>query len=203
MSKRMNMVGGEGSRPQKEVFTPKSWKPVEGCGHNGCGFGDIVASRLLSISGSQFGSMHQEGKDSLPEPQCTNFAASWQMGWGFLWLGFPLACPSGISMGDRRTQWHRGVQHQSLVVAVIELRCWRMTSQGQRRKPTFEDSSSHCHYGSSSERHILTWASGRAQELLGIQGTIPRTHTTSRSQSVLPAYPSLQPILAHIIASLY
>ena len=85
MSKRMNMVGGEGSRPQKEVFTPKSWKPVEGCGHNGCGFGDIVASRLLSISGSQFGSMHQEGKDSLPEPQCTNFSASWQMGWGFLW----------------------------------------------------------------------------------------------------------------------
>lgn len=164
MSKRMNMVAGEGSRLQKEVFTPKSWKPIEGCGHDGCGFEDIVASRLLSISGSQFGSMHREGKDSLPEPQCTNFSLSPQpVG---KWAGhnkrFPLACPSGILMEDR-TQWHRGVQHQSLVVAVIELRCWRMTSQGQRRKPTFEDRSSHCHYGRSSERHILTWASGRAQ----------------------------------------
>lgn len=76
MSKRMNMVGGEGSILQKEVFTSKSWKPIESCGHNGCGFGDIVASCLLSISGSQFGSMHREGKDSLPEPQCTNFSLS-------------------------------------------------------------------------------------------------------------------------------
>lgn len=164
-----------------------------------------VASHLLSISGSQFGSRCREGKDSLSEPQCTNFSPSPQP------VGkrarhnkrFSLACPSGISMEDRGTRWHWGTQHQSLGVAVIELRCWRMTSQGQWRKPTFEDSSSHCPYGRSLERHILTWASGRAQWLSGVQGAIPRTHTASSSQSLLPAYPSLHPVLAHIIALLY
>lgn len=117
----------------------------------------IVASHLLSISGSQFGSMHREGKDSLSEPQCTNFSLSPQpVG---KWAGhnkrFSLACPSGISVGDRGTRWHWGSQHQSLGVAVIEIRCWRMTSQGQQRKPTFEDNSSHCPYGRSSERSSL------------------------------------------------
>jgi len=33
----MNMVGGEGSRLQKEVFAPKNLKPIEGYVHSGCG----------------------------------------------------------------------------------------------------------------------------------------------------------------------
>lgn len=69
----MNMVGRDGSRLQKEVFTPNALTPIESYDQDGCGFGDIEASHLLPISTSQFGRMYWEGKDSLCGSQCTDF----------------------------------------------------------------------------------------------------------------------------------
>lgn len=144
----MNMAGGEGGRLQDKESTPNVLMPYKGYDQIGEWFWEhrIWASHLFPTPTTQFGRMYWVGEDSLSGSWNNSFSPSLlPVGkWAGLNEGFSLACPCGVSMGDKTTLWHWDFQPQSFGVPVMELRCCRMTPLQQQRELTLANCSSHC-----------------------------------------------------------